>query len=495
MSINGGQSFVYSYNPIGNILKIVRDSKNTTTFIYGTKPVHAPSQIIIGDSGSDIQKTNVLYANGSTRVILFYLLNENNASFATNWTVNTGDAVISSNNPINLVYNDSILVILENNYTSPRDYSVNISSQSDYANVSFKLGIRATALAILNTTLSNIFYRLVLFNDFSTNLSGTWNCSNGIQSSFNLGPNVELVNITQYNYSSPGQKTITCTTPNDTKSVDLAIKGIKVENVTHSLISENRRNISFDIRNYYDPLTVAYNITSDGQTFTGTSSVNNVTRISQDINYTTDDSKTITIRINATNTSDIYNETFTARNLKIENYTRSNTSFTTTYRFDIKNYWSLPLTVSWNISDPVYVNSSFTLQSNDSVSVYFEHNYSQGIKHPEINAYSGQFKDTIIDTFVSKPLAVNDNQISYESANSFVARHAIKNFNISQNVSWNLDNSAQNISSNVQITLDKGEEVITIIELNYTTQGVYAYTYKVNSSSNNDNVTGAVVIN
>lgn len=502
MSINNGQSFAYTYNPIGNILKIVRDSKNTTKFVYGNKPVHAPSQIVIGDSGIDVQKQNILYANGSTKFFLFYISNENNASLSNiNWTID-GNPIINSSIAFNINTNESIIVLAENNYTNTGIYGLNISSQApgayDFEIVNFTLGVKLTALSILNNTLSSIFYRLSFLNDFSlTSPSVRWNCTDGVISSvFTLAPNEALINITYYNYSSPGIKNLTCFLVGDsniTRSIEIVIRGIEIENITNSLLEENRRNVSFVIRNYYDPLSVSYNISSENQSYSGIISVTNVTSISQVLNYSTDGQKTVIIRINATNTSDIYNETLTVRSLKIENYTRSNSSITIIYRFNIKNYWSQALSVSWNISNPLYVNSSFTLQSNESISVYFEHNYSHEAKNTEINAYSNQFKDSIIDIISSKTLLAND-EVLFENTSSSIAQYTMKNLNVSQSISWNLDTSAQNISSTLPITLDNQEEVISVIEFNYSSRGVYAYTYRINSSINNDNATGVVII-
>ncbi|MBI2547050.1 MAG: hypothetical protein HYW23_01230 [Candidatus Aenigmarchaeota archaeon] len=112
-------NYVYSYSPLGNILKIVRDNANTTKFVYGSNPTHAPSRIVTGDAGIDATNPLALYSDNKTRVVQFYLANEKNATITNaNWTVDFADGNrINSTLPLNISTNDSILVLASFNYT------------------------------------------------------------------------------------------------------------------------------------------------------------------------------------------------------------------------------------------------------------------------------------------------------------------------------------------------------------------------------------------
>ena len=73
-----------------------------------------------------------------------------------------------------------------------------------------------------------------------------------------------------------------------------------------------------------------------------------------------------------------------------------------------------------------------------------------------------------------------------ESQNSTISEtDAINNLG-QTNVSWTIDTGEQNISSTQGITLNNTEEVIIIIESNYTASNVYITKPTVNSSSYND---------
>ena len=506
----GGQTFYYSYNAIGNILKIVRNSINTTKFVYNGTPVHAPFQIVTGDAGIDVINQGELYSTNRTRTIQFYLANEKNTTATSGaWSIDFGTILVNSAIAFDILNNESILVVAANNYTSAGDYRINITGRSasnsvDFENLNAKFGIKITDLSTPNQDRTLVNFSLQIFNDMDVASSSVnWDCSEGrsSNSSFTMAAK-EYRNITfNYNYSLPGKKTFTCiansTDGNHSKTINFEIKGIAIEDYNASSLSGNNRLVKFNITNYYYPSTITWHIISDGQTFSNslTLATNQSRQITQDITYTTEGDKNVSVVVSSGGLSDRFNETFTLKSIEIENYNSYRERETNrTTNFTIKNYWPQDLAVSWNMTDPSVTNSNIsTLPRGGATNVSHRHNYTtQGNKSNTINAYSGSFLDSLVDRFVVKMVEITEHSTFSESQGSTIQLITAVN-NIGQRaVSWLFKTDAQSISSNQDVTLNTTEPLFIVIETNYSSGGVYPTNVTVNSTGYNDTASGIV---
>ncbi len=415
----GGISYVYSYNEIGNILKIVRDNTNTTKFSYGTNPVHAPSRITTGGVGADVHKLKELYSNAKQRVIDFFLPNEKNVTISNaNWTIDfENNNKINSSIAFNISTNDTIWVIAAYNYSNGGSYPINTTGRSantsiDYENVSVKFGVVIQNLTISNRNTSNITFALGILNKMNvTSQNIQWSCTGGLSGGpFTLTANTSRIDLMSSNYSTPGMKTFSCTTTsvdgNDTKAVEFEISGLKIEDYNNTRLAENQRMINFTIKNYWLPSTVTWYITSDGQTFTNTTSsigTNATSLVSQTINYTTDGSKDIYINISSGGVVDYYNETLRLEAIEIEDYDTVNiTSTDMLLGFKVRNNWHLNRSISWNLTDPsITSNNSVNIGTDEITFILIENNYtSAGTKNPKVTVHNGTFLDWFTDRFM-----------------------------------------------------------------------------------------------
>ena len=74
----GPFKWVYAYDPIGNIQKIVRNFSITTSFKFDGSLAHAPQKVITQDTGVDVYRQSNFNGSNKTKVFEFYLINEKN---------------------------------------------------------------------------------------------------------------------------------------------------------------------------------------------------------------------------------------------------------------------------------------------------------------------------------------------------------------------------------------------------------------------------------
>ncbi len=511
----GGNTWSYAYNSIGNILKIVRDNVNTTKFVYKINPVHAPLQVITGDAGIDVHKLGSLYSADRNQTFQFYLANDKNSTITNvNWTAEFGDGRTAvSTIGFDLLYNDTILVIVQNNYSAGGNHKVNVTSRSnpasyDFENLTDKFGITINSLSFTGQNADKANFNIIISNGFNFTVNDiNWACDNGAQSnsSFSIS---SLSSRTEYfnrTYSSPGTKYLNCNVTssegNDTKFVKFDMSGIKIEDYNSSSVAENNRNVQFAIKNYWAPVAVNWNIRSDGQLFsdtTATLATNGSAAISQSINYTTDGSKIVNATIISGGMSDVYNESFSLSAIRIENLEsyKNNETNQRILRFNITNYWPHTISnVNWRISDPLTTsNDSVTLSPGESRNFTVQINYSsQGVKSPGLLAYNGTFNSSTSDRFAVKMVQILNNLVLKESKDSTIQIAEIINNMGSQVLSWLINSGQQTIYSTQNVSLNNSEQVFVIIETNYTASNVYLPNVTVNSTSYNDTRSGIVV--
>ena len=493
--------YQYEYDSIGNIKRIVRgnDAKRLT---YNGDIPHAPSQVIDYNAGAGAYSAKDLDTDNRNRTIEFFLIKETAAAQNNvNWSVNFGDNNKASST-IGVNVSSPVMVLVQNNYSGGGSYNLNISTDTDANIYKNKFGISIKSLELLSTnkTLSTI--KLVIGNDISETAANVeWACNNGNKSSssFTIAGNNNKTILIDYNYSSPGEKTLLCNVTsdegNDNKTTTFEIKGLKIENYTITKTDTNKRNIGFNIKNYYHPLTVTWKVESDGQTLSDSIDIDTdeVKNITQNITYTTDGDKTVNITVSSGSIEDSNTYQFKIEALEIARYDKYNIS--NTYKitsFNIFNYWPSTLNVNWNITDPSIKNGT-ALAQNKSVIVIIAENYTtEGRKDETVNAQSGSFSNTLEDWFNIHIVQLLDFQVLSESVSSTVSEIIARTNVGNETISWQLDTGEENITSNTPIPLNVNKTII-LIEHNYSSSGVYLTNASINSSSYSDYSEGVVI--
>ena len=508
----GTYKWVYSYNAIGNVLKIVRNFSTTTNFKFDGSIAHAPQKYIVTNTSVDVHRYSNFNGSNKTKVFEFYLINEKNKSVEyLNWTAEFGDnSKITSNQPFNLSLGDNILVIVEHNYTKGGDYRINLTgginaSLSDYETLKLLFGAKANDLTVIKkngTLIVTQFSAENTINKLSQNWA--WNCSNGVFStiSFNMSSNQGLLVVMEHNYSlSSLSLNLTCkvnsTDGNQSITLPFSFNNIAIESYNSTLKGDSGIEVQFQIKNYFNNLNVEWNITAANQVIKSSAPITltqgQTTSITQEINFTTRGVKPLKITVYSGNFTDTYSENVRLYSLDILNFLNIAKNGTTrVFNFVIQNTWTT-LTAYWNVSDPI-VQNTVNLTSNESLIVVIEENYGQGKKNVEVRLYNQTIlEDKVTEVFTIKHIGINQFETLHQN-NSWVITSALVTNNINPlNLSWLLDNSQYNITSTLNLELNTSQQAFIVIENNFSESGIYPLNFLINSSTKNDNATGVAI--
>lgn len=503
-------NWVYSYDAIGNILKIVRNYSQTTSFKYEGL-AHAFTKVITKDTGIDVYRPSVYNGTNRTQYVQFYLINEKNTSISkVNYTVEFGDGSSTTGNNINLAFKGFSLVTVERNYSTGGNYKVNITGRSnttatDYEPLHLLFGTLANSLNILKKNATTVITEFMARNTIAADsLNWGWNCSNGVISNvaFNLSSAQSLMIIMEHNFTLNSGVNLTCkvnsTDGNQSLLLPFTFDGIKIDGYNSTKIDTDTVLVKFQIKNYYSTLSgINWNITSNGLKYNATGITLNQgqsTTISQEVNFTTGGLKYLKITIGQGNFTDSYAEYYKVDWLGISQFFSTLKNATArVYDFLITNYNNLNTLTLWNFTSPT-LNHSLNLSNNESLIVVIEEDYSQGNKEATIQIFNQTIsEDNLIAVFRIRQIGINSLQTLYENGSRAVVSSIVVNNILPLNLSWRLNNSEQLITSNQNLELNTSEQAIVVIESNFSTSGIYPLLFQINSSTYNDNQTGVAV--
>jgi len=499
----GSDSFLYSYNSIGNLMKVVKNGASKKYVYNGL--AHAPSKLIDGVAGVDLHNPHELDSDSKKRVFEFYLLNELSTNITPNFTVVFGDGNSFVSN-VSFNVSDNAIVIVENNYSSGGDYVVNLSANGsgsyDPESMNIKFGARANDLSLNYSNIATRRFNLVILNDISeTARSVVWNCSNGLSNltGVNIPGNSNVSWVLEYNYSSPGDKSLVCavrsTDGNDSLAFDFVVAGLGVKDYDVLYSNGSKRVVLFEAGNDFNRLETQINISTNGALASeklNISAGDSVIVITE-TNYSSDGSKEYEISLTGNGSTTAYAEAFKLRGVDINDYVRLNKSLSTeVILFDVVNNWQSGF-VNWSLSDPSITNST-SLNTGEGIAVIVENNYtSQGWTKPNVDAKVSSFTDFVRDLFESRPLGLARFEALALSTTKGVFELVARNdLGSLLNLSWRLNTGSENVSSNISLNIS--DDVFVIIESNYTSTGVYKTQAVINSSSYNDTQSGVAVI-
>ena len=491
--------YAYSYNSLGNIMKQVYNNESKKYVYNGL--AHAPSSIINGSSGVDLYEPHDIGYASKLRVFEFFILNDNNYTLnSINVSVDYGNGKIY--NITNLNITNNLMLILQTNYSNGGDYVVKINTTSngikDYQWKTLKFGMRANNLTLIYSNTSYRGFVFTMENDIiETVYNVSWNCTNGINSiNFTVVGNMSVFDVMMLNYTTPGAKNLTCfvrsTDGNETKMISFSVDGLKLSEYDVLYTSISRRVITYDLKNHFTDVTA--NLTMIGNSnvtrLINLSSNKNIMVVAE-FNYSSDSYKDLTITATSNTSSDLYKDRFTTRGVDIRNYDRLQNNYTSVLLFEIVNNWHAGY-VNWSVSEPNKTNSSF-LENNKSIIVIIEHNYTAGNKQPVINATISSYVDRFSDYFIVKPLRINNLLTLSEGSRTVTELDVENTLANNQILSWRLNTGISNLTSNKSITLNGSQNILVLIESNYTTSTIYRTVARVNNSLYNDNRTGVVL--
>jgi len=507
----GAFKWVYSYDAIGNILKIARNHSVTTSFKFDGSLAHAPQKVLTHNTSIDIYRETILNNSNKSKQVQFYLVNEKNETINANWTVNFGDGNLINSSSSSLDKSAFIFITANNTYITGGNYKVNITglynkSNSDYEIINLLFGSAAKDISILKknaTLVVSEFSVKNLDNNYST--SWGWNCSNGVFSTldFNMSANEEAFVVMEHNYSlSSLSHNLTCkvnsSDGNQSITQPFSFDKVLIENYNSSLKGASGIEVQFQIKNYFDTLTnIEWNITAAGQVIKSaaplTLNQGQTTTITQEINFTTRGVKPLKITIYSGNFTDTYSEDIRLYSLDILNFLNIAKNGTTRiFNFLIQNTW-LNLTAYWNVSDPVVQNATI-LNQNESLIVVIEENYPQGKKEVEIRLYNQTvLEDKITEIFTIKHIGINEFETLFQNSSNAVTSALVVNNINPINVSWRLNNTQELIVSTQSLELNTSQQAIIVVQSNFSTSGIYPLNFIINSSNKNDNETGVAI--
>jgi YD repeat-containing protein len=500
----GSDRYVYSYDSLGKIMKIIKNDE-AKKFVYNGN-AHAPTQILDTAAGGDVFNP-VVNGTNLTRFVTFQIVNDKNATLSgVNWTVHFGDGTFTSNGSVTLSAESFESITVNHTYANTGSYDITVNvvapGSVDNHTITDVFGARARNVTVINTNAGVHTYEFLIENDIdgvAENVS--WNCSNGLESLYaaNLTSMQSLYDYIQYNYSSPGKRTFTCTAVQlngqESVSIDIEIPALSIED--YDILSENvsRQVLGFTAANYY------WDLNTNISVFTSDESFNQNLTIVQDgnlmvfseVNYSGDDTNTLSVSLTAVNASANRTEDFVSEGVSIENYQRQAENTTKSiFLFDLRNNWYNG-SVTWNISEPDVKNET-PLQHNETLMVFIEENFtSHGGKTSLVQASVNTFIKKITDLFEVRPLEIEELNTLSEDQTESVSEVVVKNnAEYTQMFSWMFDTGIENVTSTNDLNIT-GNNIFVYIASNYSNTGVFKTKATVNSSTYEDNQSGVII--
>ena len=495
----GPDRYRYSYNPIGNMMKIVKNNDESKKFTYNGN-AHFPSQIIDDFAGVDVHHVQQNETYNKTRRITFFLVNDKNESLSgVNWTVQFGDGSSTSATGTTIA-DRSVFVEADHVYTNAGSYGVSVSARSpnitDSEILNLDFGIETQSLSRIYNRTSNHVFEFITKNELNVLAQNlTWRCL-GIQANapVNLSDNQSLFVYIQYN-STPGDLVTNCSIMSIDGNTGLTdvfpVKGLSIENYSVTAHNASRRVISYQIRNEHDNLTATIKSITDAETITTTQSIatDAAVTVTNEVLYNTDGNDAFLINVSSGAASVQYADLFSVEGATLLNYSRINYGTVKEFVFYVKNNW-LAGTTLWGIGTH---SNSTTLNFNNSQLVSKSLNYSaQGRTTANVIAQRDTFIDRIVDRFENLPIQITGLSVLGQGQQRAIVEAVVQNnLNTTQMVSWVLRSGEANISSLQNMTITNG--AFFFIETNYSSAGVYQTDFVINSSLFRDNQTGVVM--
>jgi len=218
----------WTYTPASNEVGIHNITLNVSD---GTVNVSMQWNVtVINESNIDVYDFSVLNQDSTVVIFGFSINNTGNNATSVNWSLDTGEEIISADFLTNLQPNESIFVFAAYNYSATGDYNVVASATdgtySDSESITIDIpDIEVNSLSVLNITGTVGTFEFIIENTLQTNLTnGSWVFDtkniNIINSTYTttLQPSEEIFVYLQYNFSETGTFNVNATAINGSLS-------------------------------------------------------------------------------------------------------------------------------------------------------------------------------------------------------------------------------------------------------------------------------------
>lgn len=493
--------YSYAYSSLGNIMKLVSNNESKR-MVYGTGPVHAPAQIIEGRAGADLVSANELETSNTTRVYEFGLINDNNETISTNFSISFEDGTTASSY-VTLNTGSPVVVLIQKNYSAGDNYSVDFAAYSnasgDEQQASMPFGISIESLDLVDEIYSNKVLELVVKSDIKTARNIGWSCSQSIKANeqSSLGAEEKLYVIIENNYTTARTQDFACnvtsTDGNRTEAITITTPTLDLQK--YDVLYQNRsmRIVAFDTLNEYYDLQANITTETEGEAASQLVNITSDEKIVTIIetNYTRDGEQQFKIELAAAETEHDFTEQFTLQGVLLRNYLRQKQNRTNQIlAFDIINAWN-DATINWSISDPNITNTT-PMDADGFLAVVVEGNYDQqDEQHATITAKHSIHTPIIDDQFPVRPLEITSFQNIRQSFMNVIAELVVTNhLTTNQTFDWTITGGVGDVDGSQSV--ETGSDVWIISESTFNT-GTGEASATVNASNFDDTATAAVV--
>ncbi|MFC1800567.1 FG-GAP-like repeat-containing protein, partial [Nanoarchaeota archaeon] len=482
----GSDVYKYSFSPIGNIMKIIKNNESKK-FVYQGSQAHAPSRIITGGLGVDVYNPKDIGNGSKDRAFEFFLKNENSEPVSdVELSVDFGDG--NSFTDSSLDVDDNLWVIVQNNYSHGGDYSLNVTADylttGDSEILGSKFGARAYALSKVYSNTSTALFEFAIYNDIIEEIEQvSWTCDEVASvHEANMSGFSEFFNYIAMDYALPGNKKMTCTVNSldgsEVITLDYGIKGTEIDNFDVMKTGVSSRITGYTVTNYFEPASTVIAMDGDSQAV-DLNSGESIMVFSED-DYSTDGLHQLDINITAGNYSTKHVDTFTIEGVSIENYDRQTVEHTkNVITFDVRNTWHTG-NVNWSLDDPSISDSTYLL-NNETLLVVIE-DQAAGTGRTEVLAAASIFEDKLKNAFEIKPIKI-DSLLTLSEGVSTISEMIIQNnLNGTQDFTLNFNDTEDAFDTSLITVSDK---VFVIVESELNNTGVYKTLAYINTSTFN----------
>lgn len=506
---NMSATYRYVYDETGRITKIVKNSNETIRLIYDGDKAHAPSAVIENVAGVMIYNVIESSSSAKNRTIQFYLVNEDNVSLTDiNWTVNFGDGSTQFGSGVNLNASQYKRIQVSHVYASGSDYQINVTASvngmtdsTTATDISF--GIKPSAVIFLNQNQTNTTFTLKIKNTLTATVNDvSWVCAS-YSGKMNLTSGQEKPVNFSLTQSSPSYQNLICTVNstegNGTATVNYKVRGIEVYDFNTSIVSGDKKEVTFVLRNLFNASKANWSLESDGRLQNGSVTVNatGFYQLTKQINYSRPGVQRIFLNASGVGFIENRSETFTLEGLEIEHYLQvNNTEQDRIFSYTVRNNWGGNTSLNWSMDDPE-VNNTLTLNMsyNSSLFVFIENNYTvSGSYQPKFIIYNSTMNATLSDRLTIRLLEIISSTVLHSYVTNTTVEFVVKNHVQRQNLSWTLNTGERNISNTKNIDLNHSQNVFIFVNYNNSRVGGFVSTAYVNSTVYNDSMTTEVVV-
>ena len=322
----------------------------------------------------------------------------------------------------------------------------------------------------------------------------SWNCSDGISSLLvtDLIGDQRLFDYIGRTYDRPGDYDFSCTVTSldgsESQSISFRVAGVRIDEYDVLVENLSHRITGFVLRNDVVPMNVSFYVNDESAQSLAFGSREEILAFVEH-NYSRDGVHSLEVVVNNSAYETSFDDVFVLQGVSVSDYDRVSSNGThSLFLFEVTNRWYTGSVVT-NFSE-LDLSLSSDLGTNESVLVFVEKHYSEGLQRPELVSYVDVYEERVSDVFGVRPLGI-DRFLTLSEGSSSVSEVVVRNvFNRSQGFDFRLDSEDQEFADALVIN---STELFVFVELNHSGEGVLESLVVVNTSAYQDNASGVIV--